>query len=246
MINFLLLESVKFFLFWLLAFVLGSWVFYYNIKVNYTRKIHHFSLLFFPLLIANFFPYNGNSILGLVGAFAFVWTLSPFYFRKDIYFLERCFLSFDRPEDRPFTLLWIFTQFFASIFIVISVAVSVEIYLGISWEKIGLLVVCLSMIGDGLAEPIGVRFGRIKYKTYALFTKKRYFRTLEGSLAVLVSTILVIIWFKGLFTDQQFLYALCILPLTLTLTEAISPHTWDGPFLSGVSGISVSLILAFI
>ena len=246
MINFLLLESVKFFSFWLLAFVLGSWVFYYNVKVNYTRKIHHFSLLFFPLLIANFFPYNGNSILGLVGAFAFVWTLSPFYFRKDIYFLERCFLSFDRPEDRPFTLLWIFTQFFASIFIVISVAVSVEIYLGISWEKIGLLVVCLSMIGDGLAEPIGVRFGRIKYKTYALFTKKRYFRTLEGSLAVLVSTILVTIWFKGLFTDQQFLWALCILPLTLTFTEAISPHTWDGPFLSGVSGISVSLILAFI
>jgi len=246
MINFLLLESVKFFSFWLLAFVLGSWVFYYNVKVNYTRKIHHFSLLFFPLLIANFFPYNGNSILGLVGAFAFVWTLSPFYFRKDIYFLERCFLSFDRPEDRPFTLLWIFTQFFASIFIVISVAVSVEIYLGISWEKIGLLVVSLSMIGDGLAEPIGVRFGRIKYKTYALFTKKRYFRTLEGSLAVLVSTILVTIWFKGLFTDQQFLWALCILPLTLTFTEAISPHTWDGPFLSGVSGISVSLILAFI
>ena len=121
-----------------------------------------------------------------------------------------------------------------------------EIYLGVSWAKIGLLVVCLSMIGDGLAEPIGVRFGRIKYKTYALFTKRRYFRTLEGSLAVFVSTIFVIIWFKGLFTDQQFFWALCILPLTLTITEAISPHTWDGPFLSGVSGISVSLILAFI
>lgn len=246
MSNFLLLESIKFFSFWLLAFGLGNWVFYYKVKVNYTRKIHHFSLLFFPLLLANLFPYEDKSILGLVGAFAFVWTLSPFYFRENIYFLERCFLSFDRPEDRPFTLLWIFTQFFASIFIVISVAISVEIHFGVSWAKIGLLVVCLSMIGDGLAEPIGVRFGRIKYKTYALFTKRRYFRTLEGSLAVFVSTIFVIIWFKGLFTDQQFLWALCILPLTLTLTEAISPHTWDGPFLSGVSGISVSLILAFI
>ncbi|MED5530739.1 MAG: hypothetical protein VYA61_00090 [Pseudomonadota bacterium] len=203
-------------------------------------------MLFFPLLLANLFPYEGKGILGLFCAFGFVWTLFPFFFRENIYFLERCFLSFDRPEDRPFTLLWIFTQFFASIFIVISVAVSVEIYLGVSWEKIGLLVVCLSMIGDGLAEPIGVRFGRIKYKTYALFTKRHYFRTVEGSLAVLVSSILVIVWFRGLFTDQQFFWALCILPLTLTLTEAISPHTWDGPFLSGVSGIAVSLILAYI
>ncbi len=246
MTNFFLLESIKFFSFWFLAFVLGNWVFYYNIRVKYTSKIHHYSLLFFPLLLANLFPYEGKGILGLVGAFGFVWTLFPFFFRENIYFLERCFLSFDRPEDRPFTLLWIFTQFFASIFIVISVAVSVEIYLGVSWEKIGLLVVCLSMIGDGLAEPIGVRFGRIKYKTYALFTKRHYFRTVEGSLAVLVSSILVIVWFRGLFTDQQFFWALCILPLTLTLTEAISPHTWDGPFLSGVSGISVGLILAFI
>ena len=75
MINFLLLESIKFFSFWFLAFALGNWVFYYGVKVNYTRKIHHFSLLFFPLMIANFFPFQGNSILGLVGAFGFVWTL---------------------------------------------------------------------------------------------------------------------------------------------------------------------------
>ena len=128
---------------------------------------------------------------------------------------------------------------------VISIAILVEIYIGIFWAEIGLFVVCLSMIGDGLAEPVGVRFGRIRYKSYALFTKKRYFRTVEGSLTVFFSSVLVVVWFGGLFTDQQFIYAICILPLILTLTEAISPHTWDGPFLSGVSGLVVSIILAF-
>ena len=101
------------------------------------------------------------------------------------------------------------------------------------------------MIGDGLAEPIGVMFGRIKYKTYALFTNKRFFRTVEGSLTVFISTIGVLVWFGDLFTEKQFICAIAALPLTLMFTEAISPHTWDGPFLSGVSGILVCFILMY-
>jgi phytol kinase len=183
--------------------------------------------------------------LGLLGAFSFIWTLLPFYFRKNVYILELSFLSFDRPEDRPFTLLWLFTQFFFSILVIITVAIFVEVYFGIFWAEIGLFVVCLAMIGNGLAEPIGVRFGRRRYQTYALFTKKRYFRTVEGSLTVFISTLLVVFLFKYLFTDQQFILALIILPVSLTLTEAFSSHTWDGPFLSGVSALGVGIILAF-
>ena len=154
--TFLILELVKFISFWFLAFLLGNWVYKYKIKVNYTRKIHHFFLLFFPIFLASYFPYRPGELLGLLGAFGFLWTLAPFYFRKNSDFLERCFLSFDRPEDRPYTLLWLSSQFFASIIIVISLAILVEIYFGIFWADIGLLVVCLAMIGDGLAEPIGL------------------------------------------------------------------------------------------
>ena len=124
-------------------------------------------------------------------------------------------------------------------------AVLVEIYFGIFWADIGLLVVCLAMIGDGLAEPIGVRFGTLRYKTYALFTKKRYFRTMEGSLTVFFSTIGVLFWFGDLFSERQFIYAVGLLPLTLMITEALSPHTWDGPFLSGISAIFVGLIFMY-
>ena len=243
--TFFITEVAKLIGFYILAFTLGTLVSNHNIKVNYTRKIHHFSLLFFPIFLASYFPPQTNELLGFLSAFGFIWTLMPFYFRENIFFLERCFLSFDRPEDRPFTLIWILTQFFASIFVVIIIAIYVESSLGVFWADIGLLVVCLAMIGDGLAEPIGVRFGKIKYKTYALFTQKRYFRTVEGSLTVFVSTILVLFWFGDLFTDTQFIWAILLLPLILTITEAVSPHTWDGPFLSGVSGLVVSFILFY-
>ena len=239
------LELVKFISFWILAFALGNWVHKYKIKVNYTRKIHHFFLLFFPIFLSSYFPSHSSGLLGLLGAFGFIWTLMPFYFRKKSAFLERCFLSVDRPEDRPYTLLWLFTQFFASVIIVISLAILVEIYFGIFWADIGLLVVCLAMIGDGLAEPIGVRFGKLKYTSYALFTKKRFFRTVEGSLTVFFSTIGVLFWFGDLFTERQFIYAIGLLPLILMITEAVSPHTWDGPFLSGISGILVCFILVY-
>ena len=242
--NFLIVEATKLFSFWVLAFILGTLVCKYNIKVNYTRKIHHFSLLFFPVLLASYYPYE-HELLGLIGAFSFIWTIVPFYLRKYIPTFETCFLSFDRPEDRPFTLLWLITQFFFGLLIGISIAIFAEVYFGIPRVEIALLVLCLSHIGDGLAEPIGVRFGRIKYKTYALFTKKRYYRTLEGSLTVFVSTFLVLMWFSYLFTGQQLILALFTLPLILMITEAISPHTWDGPFLSGVSGLTVIFILTY-
>jgi hypothetical protein len=91
------------------------------------------------------------------------------------------------------------------------------------------------MIGDGFAEPIGVRFGKIKYKTFALFTKKRYYRTIEGSLTVFISSIFVTSIFSFLFTSNQLFIAFFILPITITLIEAFSPHTWDRPiFYSGL------------
>jgi phytol kinase len=37
---------------------------------------------------------------------------------------------------------------------------------------------------------------------------------------------------------MQFVLALAIIPLAMTLAEAWSPHTWDGPFLYLAGGAS--------
>ena len=119
-------------------------------------------------------------------------------------------------------------------------------FLGNNWAKLNLLVISLTTIGDGLAEPVGVRFGRYRYETRALFTKKRYHRTLEGSATVFVASVLVLVFFRDLFTAPQYVAALLTLPLTMAIVEAKSPHTWDQPFLLGSGGTGVLLIKHFV
>ena len=98
-------------------------------------------------------------------------------------------------------------------------------------------------IGDGLAEPVGVRFGKRTYKVYALFTDRKYTRTLEGSLCVFASGILAVALHIEVLNQQQFILALLIIPIVMALAEALSPHTWDGPFLYLVGGASTVLVL---
>ena len=65
-------------------------------------------------------------------------------------------------------------------------------------------------------------------------------------MAVFITTFLVILIFNGIFTSEQFICAILILPIAITFTEALSPHTWDSPFLLGISGLSVIGILTYL
>jgi phytol kinase len=201
-----------------------------GIKVNYTRKINHFALFFIPVLLRSVFPYEASFERFIAGCA--MGTLILFIYvkpaRDRLSIIATMFLSFDRPEDRPNTLWWLFTQIIAGYMVLIpAVIFFVQNGLaGLIW--IPLLIICF---GDGLAEPVGVRFGRHKYKTYAFFSKKKYVRSLEGSACVFLASMVVVIVFQSFFTGLQFITALIVLPLLMTLVEAFSPHTWDTPTL---------------
>ena len=107
------------------------------------------------------------------------------------------------------------------------------------------IVIIINGIGDGLAEPIGVRFGKHKYETYALFTKKKYTRSLEGSACVFITALITLILFGKSFNPIQFVVALIAIPIVMTLAEAFSPHSWDNPFLFVVGVSLLFLILQF-
>jgi len=106
--------------------------------------------------------------------------------------------------------------------------------------------ILINGIGDGLAEPVGIRFGRHAYQTRALFTKKRYTRTLEGSACVFVTSIIAVLLYNPLLSPSQFIAALLIIPILMTLAEAFSPHSWDSPFLFLVGGLSLAGILEYL
>lgn len=101
-------------------------------------------------------------------------------------------------------------------------------------------------IGDGLAEPVGVRFGKHFYRTRALFSKREYTRSLEGSACVFVTSIFVVWGNDFPLTELQFAAAIFAIPVLMTLAEAFSPHTWDSPVMYLVGGLTIIAILKFI
>jgi dolichol kinase len=202
-----------------------------RIKVNYTRKINHFALFFIPVFLRSVFPHEqsfwrfvAGCVIGTVSLFIYIKPI-----RDRISIIATMFLSFDRPEDRPNTLWWLFTQILAG-YIVLVPAVIFFVLNGLA--EIIWIPILIIAFGDGLAEPVGIRFGKHQYETYAFFSKKKYVRSMEGSACVFLASIVVVAVFHSSFTQLQFIFALIFVPFLMTFVEAFSPHTWDGPTLT--------------
>ena len=230
-----------------IQYVSGSLVYYKGIKVNYTRKINHFALFFVPMFLDKFIPVKPSLELLIIGSILAVTGLIIYIkpVRNKSNFIQRMFLSFDRPEDRPNTLLWLSTQTAFGYLVIIPFLI---LFSTSGYEYLIIIPILVNGIGDGLAEPVGVRFGKHKYQTYALFSKVKYERTLEGSACVFITSVVVILFFQSGFTSSEFIYVIIIFPIVMTLSEAFAPHTWDTPFLFffGYSTIYLIKIIPFI
>ncbi|MHA1489509.1 MAG: hypothetical protein ACTSRI_07625 [Promethearchaeota archaeon] len=248
-------QVIKFIIYFIIWYITGLLVLKKGVKVNYTRKINHFSLLFIPFLLDMILrpisPSDGSesmegdlffSAIGLLlGLIYFLFFIKPI--RERVNVISTAFSSIDRPEDRPNTLLWISTQSVASFLVTIPFS---SYLIMINRMELVFIVMIINGIGDGLAEPIGIRFGKHKYKTYALFSKKKYERSVEGSACVFIMGLLAIIIFGPSFSPNQFMVALITIPILMTLAEAFSPHSWDNPFLALVGLILLFLIITFL
>lgn len=151
-----------------------SWiVLRYNIKINYTRKLGN--LLKVPkYFVADFFPDFTSTALSMTTALAINQTLfCAMYYRRSrekVPFFSYVFLSQDRREDRPDTLIFQVTEdimrfaiYFPFKLLVVDLIKSPAIIF---------IPIAVNNIGDGLAEPVGVAFGKHKYSTTALYYSK--------------------------------------------------------------------------
>jgi len=212
------------------------------VKVNYTRKIIHFLFFFTPLYLETILPFEASTFTFACSGLTYIVFLfllcKPI--RSKSRFISTVFASIDRPEDRPYTITWIWTQLVAT-YIVLAIMLR---WLGVYDKQILILItVLVNAVGDGLAEPVGVRFGKHKYRTRALFVDRTYTRSLEGSMCVFLSGIVAVLLFSEHLTPVQVNIALLIIPIAMTLAEAFSPHTWDGPFLYLAGGVSTVMVL---
>lgn len=243
--GFLLSQSFNVFLLVFSQYVNGLLVEYKNVKVNYTRKINHFLLFLIPIFLNQDLIHSENIGLFILGAalavFKFVFYIKPI--RERVPFIKTMFNSFDRPEDRPHTLLWITSQTAVGYLVLIPMSL---LFANNGLLELVLIPIFIYSIGDGLAEPVGVYFGKHAYRVHALFTKKKYTRTLEGSSVVFLTSIGVILFYHASFSPGQFIVALLTVPILMTLAEALSPHTWDSPTMFLVGYLTLFNIAYFV
>lgn len=240
--NHLILNQLSEFIFiHVIAFCEGLLVLNYNWRVNYTRKINHFFVFFSPYLLKAIFPYQESFqtqvIIALVGLSTLFIYIKPIRTRVKI--VATMFTAFDRPEDRPHTLKWLFTQYLATYLVAVP--------LWLLFDKLGHteaipIIILINAIGDGLAEPIGIRWGKNKYSVSALFTNKVYQRSWQGSACVFITSVVALLIYNQSFSGLHLITALFTIPFIATAAEALSPHTWDSPFIFFFTGIGLLVI----
>ncbi|MBA4019795.1 MAG: hypothetical protein C0483_21730 [Pirellula sp.] len=223
------------------AALCGHLVQHHGLKTNYSRKIGHFLTIGVPWGLQHALSLDQNMVAVVLAAMVTPTHLLLFVrpIRDRVPLVATMFRSVDRPEDRPHTLKWLITQYVA-VYIVYLLVYAVLLWRGAAvWMTVAIVI---NVIGDGLAEPVGVAFGRHAYTCRALFSRRTYQRTLEGSLCVLLSGVICIALLRHEFQPLQFWIALAVIPISGAVAEAYSPHTWDGPFLFLVIGAELVLL----
>ena len=107
-----------------------------------------------------------------------------------------------------------------------------------------LIPIFASGIADALAENVWKKWGRHTYVTYSIIKKRSYTRSLEGSAMVFLTTLLtgiIVLAIHSFSVPYFFWKAILLLPITLTIAEAKSPHTWDNPIMYDTGYLTILL-----
>jgi hypothetical protein len=101
-------------------------------------------------------PYDDSSstVLGLyliTAAFSLLIFIDPLVKRSSI--LSTMFISIDRPQDRPYTITWMVTQFIIGYAIIIPLSL---LFQSIGRASLVGVPGIVNGFGDGLAEPMYV------------------------------------------------------------------------------------------
>jgi len=212
------------------AYLLGQQVLKRGWKVGYTRKAQALALYFLPYVaMQGPSPYSMVETASIsLGVFILLLMLLSAPIRNRVPAMATAFACIDRPEDRPYTLTWLITSVIAAWGIIclwMWFAPETAVYLFVA--------LFISGVGDAIAEPVGLYFGKHSYRTRALGTDRTYIRTFEGSAAVFASGVIAVMIVHGFTLDPKALIALALFPLVGMIAEAKSPHTWDQPFIIG-------------
>jgi phytol kinase len=185
-----------------------------KIKTNYTRKIFHFTIFSTAGIIGIFHGFQGVIVFG---SWAGIFILVILHLGDGNIFYE----GMAREQDSPHRSFYIIVPFIST-----AIAGMVD---NILFGQIALIGYLVAGWGDAVGEPIGVRFGRHKYKVPSRKNVVCY-RSVEGSTAVFLTSTLASFSVLFLALDQTLFLGVItaiIAGLTTAFVEGLSPHGVD-------------------
>ena len=207
-----------------------------KLPCDIARKINHVAALvggalcfgWLPESTARWTVYAVAAILvGLVAVVCLFRDRSPFRF---------AFLANTRRSDAPHEVFYFWSSW------VVSAVGLVGIHL--VWDDIVVTrtAALLVGIGDGVAEPIGRRWGRHKYRVRSLAGGPPAERSVEGSAAVFVGCFFTLLACFG----TGVIVGALVLAVVLTLVEAVSPHGLDNLTIPVAAALCLRPLLAHV
>jgi phytol kinase len=184
-------------------------------KTGYTRKTLHF-LIFFTAVGLHI--WGGMPAVNILGLGMGIFVLYSVLAGDGNFFFESMAREKDYPRRGYFIVVPYLTT--AAGGLISNMLFGASAIMGYA----------LCGAADAIAEPVGVRFGKHKYRVPSLRKVKVAERSLEGSLSVFaVSLVLSVLFFVYLYQSPltKALIASLILSVVLTLVEAVSFHGAD-------------------
>ena len=240
-----------------------------GLKTAYSRKIIHISLFTLPFIVDALGGQLNEDDTGLAVAWN-LWTTQNWVmcmtipvrngvnhclgkvtdvrnakWKRFLNIPSVVFAAFDRCEDRPNTLKWLQIQIVLSYVFVIILVIANVILEVTSMETLILVPTIITGFGDGLAEPVGRKWGgNYQYETHGCCTEYNYVRSYPGSFMVWLSGFLAVGMHYSEFTTMQFVIGMIVIPIVGIVTEAKAPHTMDNPFIVLFVGFTVMAVAA--
>ncbi len=182
---------------------------------GYSRKIFHFLIFGAASAVQWHWGFPGVCLFGVLTSLVIFYGLlrgdgHPWY------------EALAREKDAPYRTRYIIIPYLATL----VGGLGSNIFFG-KFALIGFLV---TGIGDAIAEPVGVRFGKHAYRV-PVFGNLESIRTVEGSLAVFLGSLgslLLGMMMLGVWYGAPLQISLTVgLSLVCAVLEAATPHGWD-------------------
>jgi phytol kinase len=181
------------------------------------RKLNHVTALAGGAVIFGWLPEpigRASCYAGIAVAFGLLLMMCAFHERR---IFRTMFAGYARESDAPHEAFHVWFSWLVSIVGLVAID---QLFGDLTITRTAGLVLGLA---DGVAEPVGVRWGRHRYRLPSVTGGPPSYRSCEGSAAVFLTTVLVVVTTLPLVSVGPVL----VMALVVTLAEAASPHGLD-------------------